>query len=76
MYKKDIINFVKNSKKYETLTLKNEEVDGYGIIESIFHCGNGGFDYGLDKIETNQVINLKSIKNLKNIDDIMEVLKW
>ena len=76
MYKKDIINFVKNSKKYETLTLKNEEVDGYRIIESIYHCGDDGFDYSVDKIETAQIVSFKSVKNLKNIDDIMEVLKW
>ena len=73
--KNDIINFVKNSKKYETIILKNERINGYRIIESIFHCGDDSFDYSIDKIETNQVITLKSIKNLKNINEVQEVLK-
>ena len=75
MYKKDIINFIKNSKQYETLTLKNEMIDGYRIIESIFHCGNNSINNSIDKIETNQIITLKNDKNLKNINEVLEVLK-
>ena len=76
MKKKVIINFVKNSKQYDALTLKNEMIDGYRIIESIFHCGDNSFDYSIDKIETNQIISLKSVKSLKNIDEILEAVKW
>ena len=70
-----IASFVNNSKQFEQLVLNNTYKEGMHTIEALFHNTNNTFNYSIDKVETNQIINLKSVKSLKNIDEILEAVK-
>lgn len=70
-----IKEFINNSKQFEDLVLNNTCKDGIHTIEALFHNIDDTFNYSIDRVETNQIIQVESIKGLKNINEIMEVVK-
>lgn len=73
---KIILEFINNSKQFEQLILDNICKDGIHTIEALFHSLDDTFNYSIDRVETNQIIQIKSIKGLKNINEILEAVKW
>lgn len=75
MKKENIIEFINNSKQFEQLVLSNTYKDGMHTIEALFHNLDNTFNYSIDRVETSQIIQVENFKGLKNINEVMGVVK-